>query len=147
MTNSYPFEEGPYLGAAFFCEKVLWEKDDTKSAIRIVDRVIRQAVGSEPPTEMEPFEYDMVLFLRFKSGRARGPHALEVQMIKPSGESKRITRQTLMFEGEDDRGVESIGMIKFKFEETGLYWFNIFLKDIRITRIPFRIVYIPQPSG
>ena len=53
------FEQGPYLSAAFFCEKVLVEQDGVKSAIRIVDRVTRTVVHPNPPPEMEPFDYDM----------------------------------------------------------------------------------------
>ena len=61
---------GPYLSAAFLCEKVLEEKDGVKSAIRIIDRVTRTAVGPNPPMEMEPFQYNIVLLLKFKSGLA-----------------------------------------------------------------------------
>ena len=45
MPGDYPFATGPYLEAAFFCEKVLQEIDGTKSAIRIVDRINRQIPG------------------------------------------------------------------------------------------------------
>ena len=31
--------DGPYLAAAFLCEKVLQEKDEAVSIIRIIDRV------------------------------------------------------------------------------------------------------------
>jgi hypothetical protein len=139
-----PFEQGPYLSAAFLCEKVLTEQDGARSAIRIIDRVIRTVVHPSPPPEMEPFEYDMTLFLRFKSGYARGTHALEVQPVKPSGESLPPMRMSILFEGEEDRGVDSIGMIRIKFDLTGIYWFNVKLNDVIVTRIPFRVIYMPQ---
>lgn len=138
--------QGPYLSAAFFCEKVLVEQDGVKSAIRIVDRVTRTVVHPNPPPEMEPFEYDMSLFLRFKSGRARGTHTLEVQPVKPSSETLPSRKLSILFEGEEDRGVDSIGIIKMKFDQTGIYWFNISLNDVIVTRIPFRVIYMPQVS-
>lgn len=137
-------DQGPYLSAAFFCEKVLVEQDGVKSAIRIIDRVIHQALGPEPPTEMEPFEYELSLFIRFKSGRARGTRTIDVQMVKPSGESRLVTKFPVLFEGEDDRGIDSVGIIRLKFDQTGLYWFNIYLDAIRVTRVPFRVIYMPR---
>ncbi len=138
------FDQGPYLSAAFFCEKVLIEQDGVKSAIRIVDRVTRTVVDPNPPSEMEPFEYEITLFLRFKSGRARGTHSLEIQPVKPSGETMPSMKMSILFEGEEDRGVDSVGMIKIKFDLTGIYWFDVRLNDVMVTRIPFRVVYMPQ---
>lgn len=66
-----PFEGGPYLSAAFLCEKVLTEADGVKSAIRIFDRTTHTIAGPAPPTEMQPFDYEFMLFIRFKSGAAR----------------------------------------------------------------------------
>lgn len=147
MTTDYPFREGPYLSAAFICEKILVEKDDVKSAIRIIDRVTRSAFGQAPPEEMEPFEYDLTFFIRFKSGRARGTLPLEIEPIKPSGESMKRAKMMILFEGEEDRGVDTMGVMKIKFDQTGIYWFNILLNGIRITRIPFRVIYIPQSTS
>ena len=153
MVTPQTFQEGPYLSAAIICEKVMVEQDGVKSAIRIIDRVIRQAIGPNPPQEMEPFEYDATLLLRFKSGRARGTYPLEIQLIKPSGESATPLKQTILFEGEEDRGMDIVTNMKIKFDLTGIYWFNILLNDVCLTRIPFRVVYLPQvrrmsaPSG
>ena len=144
MTTSGVDSGGPYLSAAFFCEKLLVEQDGVKSAIRIIDRVTRTVAGLAPPAEMEPFNYDIFLFLRFKSGRARGTKTLEIQPVKPSGEAMPSTRRTILFEGEDDRGVDSIGRIILKLDQVGIYWFNIALDGVRITRVPFRVIYMPQ---
>ena len=64
MTENQPFNRGPYLAVAVFCEKVLVERDGVTSAIRLVDRVNRSAVGPESPEVMEPFDYE-----RFFPGR------------------------------------------------------------------------------
>ena len=153
MVTSQPFQEGPYLSAAIICEKVLVEQDGVKSAIRIVDRVTRQTVGPNPPQEMEPFDYDMTMLIRFKSGRARGNYPLEIQLVKPSGESPTPFRQTILLEGEEDRGMDIVTNMRIRFDQAGIYWFNIILDEVRLTRIPFRVIYLPQirqmsaPSG
>ena len=139
-----PFEQGPYLSAALLCEKVLVEKDEVKSAIRIIDRVNRSAVGPNPPTEMAPFEYELTLLLKFKSGRARGLHSVKIQPVKPSGELMQELINNVLFEGEEDRGVDIVGNVRFRFEETGIYWIHIYLNDTRVTQIPLRVTYVPQ---
>ena len=143
MTNKRE-KGGPYLAAALLCEKVLDEKDGVKSAIRIIDRITHTATGPSPPTEMESFEYDLCLLLKFKSGRARGVHTVKVQPAKPSGEFTEPLIHNVLFEGEEDRGVDIIAQMHFIFEQTGIYWLYVYLNDVQMTQIPLRVIYIPQ---
>jgi hypothetical protein len=46
--------DGPHVGIAVLCEKVLQEGDGVLSLIRVVDRIIHSAVGPEAPDEMPP---------------------------------------------------------------------------------------------
>ena len=144
MTTSRPSGQGPYLSAAFCCEKVLVGQDGVKSAIRIIDRVTRTVMAPAPPSEMEPFDHEFTIFVRFKSGRARGSQTLEIQPIKPSAETLPPVTQSVLFEGEEDRGVDSIGQIRMTFDQTGIYWFVVRLDNTEITRIPFRVIYRPE---
>lgn len=144
MTTSTSFEGGPYLLAALLCEKVLMEQDGVKSAVRIIDRVTRTATGHTPPTAMEPFDYEVTLLLKLKSGSARGSYPLRVNLVKPSGESFAPLEQTIYFEGEDDRGIDLIASIRIKLELPGVYWFEVFLGEALLTRIPFRVIYMHQ---
>lgn len=144
MTTALPFERGPYLLAAFICEKVLEEKDGVKSAIRIIDRVTHTVVGPSPPDQMEPFDYPLTLLIKLKSGYARGVYPLEVRLVKPSGESPTPFTRNVLFEGEEDRGVDIVGRMMVKFDQTGIYWFQIYLGDVRLTQIPLRVSYVPQ---
>ncbi len=137
-------ERGPFLSAALLCETVLVERDGVKSAIRIVDRVTRTAVSPNPPLEMEPFDYQLKLLIKFKSGWARGVHKVKIQPAKPSGELMPELIRSVLFEGEEDRGVDIIIDSTFKLDETGIYWIYISLNDTRVTQIPLRVIYIPQ---
>ncbi|MFW6116447.1 MAG: DUF6941 family protein [bacterium] len=138
------FPTGPYLVAALICERVLEEKDGTKSAIRIVDRLTRTTTGPNPPKEMMAFEYEFSMLVRFKAGDARGPMTLQIEPVKPSSETLRSMIGTVHFEGEEDRGVDVVVNFKVKVEQAGVYWFNVYLDNIRMTRVPLRVVYTRQ---
>ena len=98
-----------------------------------------------PPRQMEPFEYDLTLLVKFKSGRARGSQTLEIKIMKPSGEWwGPVLTNSLLFEGEDDRGVDLMANIRFRFEQTGVYWVYVFLENQFVTKLPLRVVYVPQ---
>ncbi|HSW57403.1 MAG TPA: hypothetical protein VLH15_03295 [Dehalococcoidales bacterium] len=147
MTTEYPKTTGPYFSAALICEKVLTEVDGSKSAIRIIDRLNRQIHGQ---MEMQPFEYPLTILIRFKSGSARGTMTLQIQVAKPSFESTPPIQIPVLFEGDEDRGVDVVLNLNMKFEHTGIYWFEVRLDNIFVTKIPLRIVYMPlimQPQA
>ena len=140
-----PFETGPYLQAAMLCEQVLVEQDGVKSAIRIIDRVTRTVAGDSPPANMETWDYDVKLLLKFKSGSARGPMQLTITLNKPNADDLPApATQTLNFEGDDDRGVDLVSTLKLQIDSPGLYWVDVGLEGHRVTRIPLRVVYNPQ---
>ena len=144
MTRGLAFETGPFLSCAVLCEKVLEERDGVKSAIRIIDRVTRTAVGPNPPEIMEPFRYDLAMLIKMKSGSARGMHRLGVQMVKPSGEAEPPMINSVMFEGEEDRGVDLMAQLAIQLDQVGIYWFYLTLNDAILTKIPLRVIYLPQ---
>ena len=84
------------------------------------------------------------MMLKFKSGSARGSFEIKIRMQKPSGESPEPAIRAVNFEGDDDRGIDVVVKMNVRFEMPGLYWFDIYLNQIRITRIPMRVVYLPQ---
>ena len=144
MAVNEPEDKGPFLQAAFLCEKLLTEIDGVKSAIRIVDRVTRQAIGPQPPEEMEPFNHSLVLFIRLKRGWTTGRHTVLVYMVKPSGETPAPYRQDIYFEGEEDWGVDLEINMNIKVDQVGIYWFKIIFNNIQMTRIPLRVIYMPR---
>lgn len=144
MMKENSFERGPYLSSAVLCEKVLVEQDGVKSAIRIIDRLIRTVSGPEPPEQMEPFDHELTLLVIIKSGWARGAFPFKVVLVKPSGESPAPFQQTIYLEGEEDRGVDVIVNLRIRFDLAGIYWFEIYLSNTCLTRIPLRIIYMPQ---
>jgi hypothetical protein len=143
------FAEGPHVVAAFICEQVLRETDGVLSAIRIVDRITHSVhvKGGEPPSQMPPISVFLTFVLILKSGNAKGSKTLAIQLVDPEGEEIQKRTQTIVFEGEDDRGINMQAKLNLQFKLPGLYWFEVYLDGWRITRTPLRIVYLPSASG
>ena len=133
-------EDGPFLQAAVFCERVLLEQDGVASIIRIVDRLVSQAVGPDPPEKMPLLQTQISLFICLKSGFAKGSYYINVEGTSPTGRRINIGSFPVLLEG-DDRGVNIAGMADLRVDEEGLYWFDIRFEKRFLTRIPLRIVY------
>jgi hypothetical protein len=144
------FANGPYLQAAFFCERLLEESDGVLSAIRIVDTIDIQDGGLSEQTE--PPLVNLILFIAFKGGGASGSYDLTVTMEGPSQNpttaEERYT-QTLVFYGTEDRGVTVIMPVAMTVGEEGVYWFTIYLSGRLVTRLPLRVAVVREmpPDG
>ncbi len=133
---------GPYLVAAVICEKILQEKDETISVIRMVDRfnVTVNALGS--PENLPPIPINLGLLISLKSGEARGRYTVKLRIVSPSG-LQTLPDQLLpvLFEGGEDRGANLILNLNMVIDQEGVYWFGIFLEETLLTRVPLRVVY------
>lgn len=143
------FEQGPFITAAALCEQVIEDKTGALSLIRIVDTITHGIAGPDAPEDMPPVTYPMKMVIMLKSGRARGRHELKVSPELPSGELKQPITQSVQMEGEE-RGINHIINMVFTFTIEGLYWFNIYLDEELLTKIPLRIKYnrivLPAPA-
>jgi hypothetical protein len=146
-----PITGGPYLTAAFFCEKVLQESDGVLSAIRIVDR---WNVTGTTDTLAGPAVIQASLLLMFKSGIYRGNAQVTIVPISPQSNARlQAMVVPVLFEGEDDRGTNIKAPLAFPVQEVGTYWFEVQLAGQAlasrvITAIPMRIAYLqiaPMP--
>jgi hypothetical protein len=131
---------GPYLQAAVFCENVIEGKDGVLSLIRIIDRTIVRTAGTEAPEKMPPTTINARLVLMFKSGFAKGSFPVKIRPQGPDGRRLPDVTVQIHLEG-DDRGTNVVLQIGMLVEEEGLYWFDVFLQDKLMTRMPFRLVY------
>jgi len=131
---------GPYLNAALLCEKVLQEKDEVISVIRMIDRLTLTVHASSSPETLPPMPVSLCALISFKSGNARGRHTVKLVTETPSG--VRLPEQLLpvLFEG-DDRGVNLVLNINAVVDQEGVYWFDVILEDQVLTRMPLRILY------
>ena len=90
-----PFERGPYLSVAAFCEQVIEDKSGVLSLIRIVDRLNVAVQGPDAPPEMPPSNFNWTLVLTLKSGDARGSAEVKIVPELPSGVSMQPSIQSV----------------------------------------------------
>ncbi len=131
---------GPYLNAAVICEKVLQEKDETLSVIRMIDRfnVTVSALGS--PENLPPIPLNLTVLISLKSGKARGRSTVKLRIESPSGLKLPDQLLPVLFEGED-RGVNLVMNLNLVIDQEGVYWFDVLLEEQLLTRMPLRTVY------
>ena len=139
-------EGGPYIQAACVCNMVIEDKTGAFSLIRVVDTVTHTVSGPNPPDEMPPMPFEGKLVLMLKSGRAVGRHNLTIVPELPSGETQDPITMTVHFEGEE-KGQNIVTNLRFVFAQEGLYWFNIYLGETKLTAIPFRVRYNRLTTG
>src|SRR5437763_15020027 len=117
---------GPYLIAALLCDRVLQDKDETISIIRIVDRVevTVNALGS--PESLPPTSVSLNALISLKSGSSRGRGTVIWRTDTPSGMKLPDQLFPVLFEG-DDRGVNVIIALNMIVDQEGVYWFDVVL--------------------
>ena len=130
----------PLLKAALICETVIPRNDGVLSLINIVDRRTMTASGTAVPPEMPPQEWEFNLVLLFNSGAYVGKAAIAIAVQGPDGLRKPVHSAEHYFEGED-RGANLILQMKFAFKTEGLYWFEVYVNDQPMTRVPLRVMY------
>jgi len=131
---------GPYLALAVFCESVIEDKHGVLSLIRVIDRTIVTATGSEAPETMPAFPMNATMVVAFKSGFAKGSHRVKIRPINPDGKLFPEVMVPMHLEG-DDRGQNLILPFRMVLEQEGLYWFEIYVGEALFTRMPFRVIY------
>jgi hypothetical protein len=132
-----PIQGGPYLSAAFLCEKALSEVDGVNSFIRMVDRW----TVTGPSEVMPSTTIQTTLVVAFKSGIHRGNGQLAITPTSPSDVRMPSTSVPLLFEGDDDRGLAIVIPMGFPATEPGIYWFNVSLDGQTFSEIPLHVVY------
>jgi len=134
------FETGPYLKMACFCEHVLREADGVASLVRVIDRLIHTEAKPDAPAEMPPVKYKMKLVIMLIPGSAMGRHDLKIEREQPSGIRDKPIAITVQMEG-GNRGSNIIMDTEMTFPIEGVYWFNVYLDDVLLTKMPFQVLY------
>jgi hypothetical protein len=137
---------GPYIRVATLCERVLQEQDGVLSIVRVIDRITITASGPSAPQEMPPSNVSFFIVVMLQSGGVRGRYNLKVVPVTPSGKLLRELSAGVLLEGED-RGVNVVLNSQMVAGEEGLYWFDVFLEEQLLTRIPLRLLYQRVSQG
>lgn len=73
----------PYVTAAMLCEKVIQEKDESITIVRIADTLQYSVEGVGLPAGIKPM-INIQGFVSLKSGSVVGDHAITIIVEKPS---------------------------------------------------------------
>ena len=139
-------KRGPLVQVAAFCENVIEGKDGTISLIRIIDRMMVTAQGSEAPKDMPPVTRLLMAVVTLKAGAAAGRQDVRIVMEKPSTEQTELWTASMLAEGPD-RGQNFVVRLHVTFDQEGLYWFHVLADEEILTSMPFRLVYVRQALG
>lgn len=141
-----PFEGGPYVKAALFCERVIEGKDNVLSLVRVIDRLTTTAAGADPPKEMPQTNFGSTLVLAFVAGRARGRKEVRIERESPDGQRKQVWQGSVLMEGEYKANNVLLNLNE-TFELEGVYWYDISIDDELVTRMPFQVSYVRLSGG
>ena len=130
MANSKPF-----VAAACVCEKVLQEKDDVASLMRIVDTFTLQAVNLPPG--FEPM-VSLTVFVSVKSGDVTGQHEIGLVLRSPDGKRHDVRKWPVVLNG-GEHGAHLVLNFNLTKPKMGLYWFDVVWGEDNLTSIPFRL--------
>jgi hypothetical protein len=129
----------PYLSAAFVCEKVLQEKDEVVSAIRIVDTLF-VSLPKNLPADANP-AIPVTVLLGFKKatpGTQPEKHRVTLRLNTPSSTLEPQTADLVFPEGEP-AGANLIVNLTVPVKEFGLFGLDVLVDDELVTRVPFRL--------
>lgn len=139
----------PFLAAAFFCEKVLEQKDDVLTVIRIVDTFF-VTIPPNMPQEIKP-AIQLTGLLSFKKaspGAEAEKHEARIKLRLPSGTVRSLPSREFVFKPEELSGFNMILNIGLGVEEYGLFWLEISVDDDEImTSVPFRLLQAISPPA
>ncbi|MFY9903636.1 MAG: hypothetical protein WBX02_03310 [Terriglobales bacterium] len=136
----------PYVTAALLCEKLIQEKNDVVTLVRVVDRLqYRIEVGPNMPKDLKPL-VNIEGFVSLKSGPVTGDHIIKIFVEKPSGERKEVFVQPVKFLG-GDHGQNIILNIGLGIEVDGLYWFDVVFDEDLVTRMPLMVTAMPPQES
>lgn len=135
----------PIVTTALVCERVLIEKDEVISAIRVFDRLFYEMpTVPTPPDFRAGIAFTLLVIL--KRGNARGSsYDLDVVIRSPSGKEGRPsvegTPLRLEIPGDDpDSGANvQVGVVMTPSED-GLHWIEVNINSRLSARVPLRLI-------
>lgn len=133
----------PYVTAALLCEKVLQEKDESLTLVRIADRLQYsvQGVGVALPEGLKPV-INIEGLVSIKSGPVTGDHTIDIFLQRPNGDRKAVATFAVKFLGQD-HSQNLILKMGVGIQEDGLYWFDVFFDGEVLTKIPLMVTPAP----
>jgi hypothetical protein len=132
----------PQLAAAFLCERIIQEKDDVVSIIRIVDTFTIQKPPADLPAPITP-AIALTMMISFKAFEAKGEYTLKLILRDASGKPLVSAAQVdpsfqVKFTGERrEDGVNVFANFQLPVNALGSFYFDVLVDGEAVTRVPF----------
>jgi hypothetical protein len=130
----------PLVAIATVCERVLQEKDDVMSIIRVVD------VFTLPQDMPNDYVLPLTIAVFLRAGAAEGTFELQLQVRKPNGEIKTIDEKWPVVLNGGSTGANLIVQFGLKTEGFGLYWVDVLCDSDVLTSVPVKLQH-PEESS
>lgn len=137
--------EKPYLSAAFLCERVLLEKDEVLTAVRIVDTFYVSVPKNLPPDAKPTIQLTVLLSFKKVIGDQLEKHQATLHMYGPSGEmSEPPPSLDFYFKADEVSGSNLILNLGLPVKEFGTHRIDVLVDGDHVTTIPFRLLERPE---
>ncbi len=150
----------PWIATAVFCERVLEEKDDVLSVVRIIQKITVTAIAAPTGKEhdsstLSGVPLPLTAFVSFRAaGRPSGPHELKLIAHSPTGkvhDLRAYPDSVTLVSGDQVLNL----VTNFRMQPlagSGVYWFDVLLDGELVTRMPLQIEFVwktpeSQPSS
>lgn len=137
-------EREPYLLMAVICQRAQQDQYGSFSIINILEHLVAGSDDPNAPEQMPTFRLEANLVVMFASGDAIGDRSVIIVAEEPDGERLQPVEQKITLRGGDQRST-IVSSLSLDISKTGVYWFDVFLEDRLVTRIPLRIGYERGP--
>lgn len=129
-----------YVQAAFFCERVTIEENQTLTFNKLLTHLNVQVTGGPPSGTMPPITINPAIVVALTSEKLRGKYDLALSMVRPDGLRLGSASLPVEFEGP---GIirPTFTQVSVPIEMQGIYWFDLLFEGKQLTRIPLQIVY------
>ncbi len=131
----------PFVAAALACEKLLIEKDEVLSTIRIVDTYF---IKRDIPEGVDAGVRAHIVILLKNEGPLQGE--LSITINTPDGKTNEIPRKWPISFSEEVSGANLIVGLEIDSRHIGWTWIDVFWSGEILTRIPIRLVAGEKPD-
>lgn len=133
MTNELP-NDRPLLQAAALCDRILQEKDNTISAIRMVDRF------QIPAGTSREIGIPLNVLFSFKTGEYQGEFEVTFRVRRPSGAHKLLPERFPAKFLPGSGGVNFMIAMALQADERGVHYIDALRGDDVLASIVFTLV-------
>lgn len=146
-TEARTASELPVCIALMVCDRVIIDKNDTVSAIRIVDTITLPQ--SDIPKEYDGIELPALTILAIlKKGESEGSFDYNLVCVDPNKNRRSIaTACNAVMTGEPQAGNNINTPLRLSNVIEGLYWIELLANNSLIGRTPFKVLFEKQKTG